>query len=149
MATNPPDSADTLSAVQRAIEHGDDRRSPLYRWMLKNHDTLAAMFRSEKPNWGLLTQTFTDHGFRKSDGTPMSKEVVRQLWIKAKRWRERYPSSPATVDAVNTDPASKRLQTMAQPVVPELGPSPFPDDASVALDDLLGEMNKRSGRSSP
>lgn len=135
--TDSHDPTSTLTAIQQAIDQ-DVRTTPVNRLMRDNYEWFAALFSRRRPNWDLLSTVLAEQGYVREDGSPVSKHTLRSIWSREKARRAKLGKPK---------PASKRLQTIAQPVVPELGPSPFPDKASTALDDLLGEMNKRSGRS--
>lgn len=137
------DSAATLSALQAAMEYGDDRRSPLFRWMLTHYDPFAELLQSarlsgSRPNWSRLATTFSQHGFTNADGAPLNKRVVRTTWYRVRKARgslrrpaETVPSSP-----VKPTPPCQPLQES-----PGKGPN-----NSGALADMLAEMNRRSGR---
>jgi hypothetical protein len=127
----------TLTAIQQAIEQ-DARTTPVNRLMRDNYEWFAALFSRRRPNWDLLSTVLAEQGYVREDGSPVSKHTLRSIWSREKARRAKLGKPK---------PASKRLQTIAQPLVPELGSSLFPDEASTALDDVLAEMNKRSGRS--
>jgi hypothetical protein len=144
--TASQDSADTLSALQAAIEYGDDRRSPLFRWMLKHYDPFAELLQSarltgSRPNWSRLANTFSQHGFLNADGAPLNKRVVRTTWYRVRKARGSLPSpavlapSPPPVRPVTVQPSQFLQETSVRG-----------QDNNEALADMLAEMNKRSGR---
>lgn len=139
---------DALRKLQSAFEEGGDRRPPLYQWMLTNHDELILLFDGARLNWEHITASFVGMGFQNGAGGDLKPETVRQTWYRVRKRktdaRGRRPNRLSSAD-VEVHPASRKLQLVNEPV-PESGASPFPDTASTALDDLLGEMNKRSGR---
>src|SRR4051812_46731958 len=115
--TASQDFADTLSALQAAIEYGDDRRSPLFRWMLRHYDPFAELLQSarlagSRPNWARLANTFSQHGFLNADGAPLNKRVVRTTWYRVRKARGsmRRP----TVLALNPPPARSVLVQPSQ-----------------------------------
>jgi hypothetical protein len=140
--TASQDSAATLSALQAAMEYGDDRRSPLFRWMLTHYDPFAELLQSarlsgSRPNWSRLANTFSQHGFLNADGAPLNKRVVRTTWYRVRKARGSL-RRPAVL-VLNPPPIRPPSQGLQQ--TPVEG-----QDNNVALADLLAEMNRRSGR---
>lgn len=81
------DHTAAFAALKEAIEHGDDRRSPLYRWMWTNHDKFAGMLDGARPNWKKLAEVFAGLGFS-DDGKPLRSEGVRQTWYRVRRAKD-------------------------------------------------------------
>jgi hypothetical protein len=145
--TGPQDSADVLSALQEAIEHGDDRRSPLFHWMMTHYDQFAGMIQSarlagSRPNWSRLAETFARYSFSDADGQPLKKHTVRLTWWRVRKAREKVrklvvaPEPP--VKMVVTQPSQALQKPQETPVRVQ--------DSNEALAEMLAEMNRRSGR---
>jgi hypothetical protein len=145
--TDPQNADDTLTALQEAIDHGSDRRTPLFRWMLKNHDLFSDMLAGKRPNWKRLASTFAQYGLAGPDGQPLQPASVRLTWFRVRRSRGKQGKpavlapAPPTVLAPVTTVARTEVTRAETPV------SPAPaKDANAALADVLAEMNRRSGR---
>lgn len=144
--TGNQDSAETLSALQAAIEHGDDRRSPLFRWLMKHYDPFAELLQSarlagSRPNWTRLANTFSQHGFTNADGDPLNKRLVRMTWYRVRRARGslRQHAVLAPAPPPVTQPSQALQKTQEPPGKVQ--------NSNEALADMLAEMNRRSGRS--
>ncbi len=110
-----------MERITAAIR-GGNTRSPLYRWMRRNHDGLVAALEGERPDWKVLTAEFAAMGLV-ADGT--RPEAVRHLW-----WRVRKATEKAR---------AKRPRIAPPRSAPEMtGHDP--------LAALKAEMAKRSGR---
>lgn len=151
------DAPDTLSALQEAVAHGDDRRSPLFRWMMQNYDQFAGILQSarlagSRPNWLRLSETFARHGLCNLDGDPLKKHTVRTTWWRVRKTRANLLKHGVLAPA---PPASEALKPVARPAVTQPSsqaphrPQESPvrvRDSNEALADMLAEMNRRSGR---
>lgn len=93
-ATDGPETADTpkrrdklarvLDTLQAAAGADKGVRSPLYRWMKKNHDQLTAAFEETPPSWSALAATFGRLGLTDRDGNTPTPKVARQTWYRVR-----------------------------------------------------------------
>src|ERR1700722_15969206 len=108
----PPIRIDPSLLMDAALS----KRSPLYRWLMENHDTFAEVLKkAPRPNWEALASTFGDQGLTDAAGNRPSEECVRQTWGKVRKAlkarRDRLPNrkpppvvaQPAPTDAVAHD----------------------------------------------
>lgn len=120
--------AEALAALKKAIDHGDDRRSPLYRWMWTNHDKFAGMLEGVRPNWKKLSEVFAGLGFFDGDKT-LRPDTVRQTWYRVRRAKEairraRKPKTesvglaPDVVREVAPSPKAVNTGSRVSPIVP-------------------------------
>jgi hypothetical protein len=72
-----------LSAVGKAAGE-DPRRSALFRWLVENHDALAASLAGPRVNWKPLIQLAVDAGALTHTGRPPSDVNMRRTWRKAR-----------------------------------------------------------------
>lgn len=95
-----------LVTVLAAIRsHGGPGHSPLYRWMRRHHDDLAAAFAKNPPAWGPLAEELSGVGLTDGDGKPPNAASTRQTWYRVRR-----------------DVARDRAQLPAAVSVPALAP---------------------------
>jgi hypothetical protein len=95
-----------LVKVLAAIRsHGGPGHSPLYRWMRRHHDDLAAAFAKNPPTWGPLAEELSGVGLTDGDGKPPNAASTRQTWYRVRR-----------------DVARDRAQLPAAVPVPALAP---------------------------
>jgi len=77
------------------------RRSPLYTWMMANHDAFKAIVdEAVRPNWGKLAEEFANNGLIDGEGKPPTDECTRQTW-----WRVRKAVAARRVAAAKRTPA--------------------------------------------
>jgi hypothetical protein len=133
--TDEPDMLAELRATLR--ERGGGRRSPLFQWMYRNHDTLLEMFSEVRPNWRQVSAVLTSRGFTAADGQPLQPESVRKLWHKVRR---RHGKAGGKAKPIVTNTTASAPVVMAEQEVPEL----------INADDVLArfraKVNERSGR---
>lgn len=140
--TDSQDPAETLSALQEAIEHGDDRRSPLFRWLMTHYAPFSELLQSarlagSRPNWTRLANTFSQHGFTNADGDPLNKRSVRMTWYRVRRARGSLRKHAVLA------PAPPLVTQHSQALQETPGKV---QNSNEALADMLAEMNRRSGR---
>lgn len=99
------DETGILTDLRSALRGGASTRSPLFQWMLRNHDRLAETFEESRPNWTRVTELLVSKGFSTTDGKPLNPQSVRQMWwrvrqrhaaIQGRRGPGRLRSSKAT-----------------------------------------------------
>jgi hypothetical protein len=137
------DEPDIIADLQTALRTGASTRSPLFQWMLRNHDTLAETFAESRPNWTRVTELLVSKGFSNTDGKPLNPQSVRQMWFRVRKRHaamraDRKPRQPgaAEEDALPVRVHSAKGQE----------PEPHGTGATEALARLRAEMDKRSGR---
>jgi len=84
--SRPPRQDHRLVKVLAALRtHGGPGRSPLYRWMRRHHDTLAAAFAETPPAWEPLATELAAVGLTDADGKPPAAASARQTWYRVRR----------------------------------------------------------------
>lgn len=116
-----------MERIAAAIR-GGNTRSPLYRWMRRNHDRLTEAMEGERPDWKVLTAEFAAMGLVAADARP---ETVRHVW-----WRARQ--------------AVAKARAKRGPVAPAARHDHFGEANKIVGDDPLAELRRqldeRSGR---
>ena len=125
MATKRSD----LEAVLGDIEQSPDR-SPLFYWLVENHEELAAASRGRRLHWSSLATRFRALKLTDRDGKPASKETARKTWRRARAYvaqlqdvaakqREAEAYERATGTAAPSRPRSRTpLGWQPQPIDP-------------------------------
>jgi hypothetical protein len=145
-----------LEKIQEALDRGADRRPPLYTWMLRHHDELAAMFGGRRLDWAILTEAFAELGFCGPDGGPLKPKSVQQAWYRVGKQRgsSSFRRGPRVTTAPVIQELAKPLPSLAArypvassaPAAPETEEAAEQSKTPSALADIYAEMNKRSGR---
>jgi hypothetical protein len=78
-------------------------RSPLWRWMRENHDSLSALFEVASPAWASLAETFGGMGLTDREGKNPTAETARKTWYRVRRDMKRVRAAQRT-GAVADDP---------------------------------------------
>jgi hypothetical protein len=89
------------------------RHSPLYTWMLDNHDQFKEVVtEAVRPNWPALAASFSSQGLTDANDKPPTGEVVRQTW-----WRVRKAVDARSKRKKSPNPAIPKKETTpdAQP----------------------------------
>lgn len=73
-----------LRAVLREITHGAER-SPLFWWMVENHDHLSSAAVGRRIRWEALCARVRALGLTDATGKPASPATARQTWLRARR----------------------------------------------------------------
>jgi len=137
------DEPDILGDLQTALRTGASTRSPLFQWMLRNHDTLAETFAESRPNWTRVTELLVSKGFSNTDGKPLNPQSVRQMWF---RVRKRHAAMQAGKKPRQPPAAEEDALPVRVHSAKEQGLEPQGTGATEALARLRAEMDKRSGR---
>jgi hypothetical protein len=118
MAKEDPNS---LVELRKALSSGASTRSPLFQYMLRNHDQLREMFDEARPNWAKVTEVLSGLGYSSGDGNPLQPESVRKLWY---RVRKRHASAQARTKpkVVEAQPAVVEI-TEQQAIRPRFQPA--------------------------
>jgi hypothetical protein len=74
------DTKAILNTVTRS-----ERRSPLFRWMVKNHDKLIEASRRERFHWTSFCAEAAKRGLTDTQGQPPSAENARKTWARARK----------------------------------------------------------------
>jgi hypothetical protein len=136
--TNEPNMLAELKATLR--ERGGGRRSPLFQWMYRNHDTLLEMFSEVRPNWRQIAAVLTSRGFTATDGQPLQPESVRKLWHKVRRRHGKAQAGTKPKSAMGAPVVT------SAPVVAAEAAAPEPVNADEVLARFRAKVNERSGR---
>ena len=113
-----------LVKVLAAIRsHGGPGHSPLYRWMRRHHDDLAAVFANNPPAWGPLAAELSGVGLTDGDGKPPNAASARQTWYRVRRdvARDRAQLPPAvSVPALAPDEIAPAVHAVTMPPAGEM-----------------------------
>jgi hypothetical protein len=71
-----------LKAVAAAAGR-DPKRSPLFHWLVKNHDALAPGLRSKRVDWNPVIASAAAEGVKTDWGTDPQAQTIRRTWRKA------------------------------------------------------------------
>jgi len=110
-------------AILKTIARGEDR-SPLFWWMVENHDRIAASSRG-RISWKGVCSEAAARGLTDANGNPPSMRTARETWRKARSLvaaeREREATTPRRVGATppsrlpkDWKPEAFRLQASTQ-----------------------------------
>jgi hypothetical protein len=141
-AMEKADEPSIATDLRTALREGASMRSPLFQWMLRNHDMLVETFAESRPNWTRVTELLTSKGFSSTDGKPLNPQSVRQMWF---RVRKRHAAMQA-----GRKPRQAAGLEEAAPVT--VHPAPAPEtkgeglSSQEALERVKAEMLQRSGR---
>lgn len=84
--SRPPRQDRRLTKVLAALRtHGGPGRSPLYRWMRRHHDALAAAFAETPPAWEPIAAELAAVGLTDAGGNPPAAASARQTWYRVRR----------------------------------------------------------------
>jgi hypothetical protein len=143
------DEANILSELRTALRRGAATRSPLFQWMLRNHDRFAELVAEARPNWSRLTAEFARLGFTTAEGGPLNPQSVRQTWFRVRRRcaADRAAGKAKPVPAKDSGIIAPGTVALVRPAdVLEPADTGRPGDASDALARIKAEMDRRSGR---
>jgi hypothetical protein len=85
VALKKVDKADSWEQVRKTVIASGTLRSPLWRWMHRNHDRLSALFEQAPPAWEVLVETFDDMGLTDRAGKKPTAETARKTWYRVRR----------------------------------------------------------------
>ncbi len=74
------DTQAILKTVKRS-----ERRSPLFRWMVKHHDELVEASRLERFHWPSFCAEAAKRGLTDTQGQPPTPETARKTWARARK----------------------------------------------------------------
>ncbi|UEM08009.1 hypothetical protein JL101_035760 (plasmid) [Skermanella rosea] len=136
------DETGILTDLRSALRGGASTRSPLFQWMLRNHDRLAETFEESRPNWTRVTELLVSKGFSTTDGKPLNPQSVRQMWWRVRQRHaaiqgEKRPRKTAIFES----DAPVKMIPAEEPASGDVGLSP-----QEALERVKAEMRQRSGR---
>jgi hypothetical protein len=168
-----PDESSVLADLKSALKKGGSTRSPLFVWMLKNHNDLLEAFEEMPPNWAQVTKVLTERGFTGTDGKPLNPQSVRRMWHRVrqshakaqarKRVKGEAPAAasaklePVALEITEQEPTRPRFQPArprhmptGEPLAPPK-PRPAPERPTQAqLDEqslkLKSQMEAKAGR---
>jgi hypothetical protein len=79
------DTDDRLKAALRATMAEPANRSPLFWWMLKNHDWMIEAAGGRRMRWTSLGEYFAERGLTDMTGNPPTIRSMKQTWLRAMR----------------------------------------------------------------
>src|SRR5689334_2113209 len=85
MADEKPKEENGVEKILARNAEAGGKRSPLYRWMWKHHDRLAAEFDELGTNWKALLQGFIELGLTDRNGRPPTLKGAQETWYKVRR----------------------------------------------------------------
>lgn len=115
--SRPPRQDRRLVKVLAALRtHGGPGRSPLYRWMRRHHDTLAAAFAETPPAWEPLASELAGVGLTDAGGKPPAAASARQTWYRVRRDVARARAHPSPeAPALAPDEIAPAVHAVAAP----------------------------------
>ena len=131
MALRKTDKADGWEQVRRTVIANGTLRSPLWRWMHRNHDRLSALFAEAPPAWEVLVETFGGMGLTDRAGRNPTAETARKTWYRVRRniaaARARRTKPPHAASVPGAASMSTTWARSAAPSVPVSPPAGEPD----------------------
>jgi hypothetical protein len=106
-------------------EAARSKRSPLYGWMIDNHDSFAVVLHEAvRPNWAEIARTFGAQGLTDANGQPPTEETTRQTWWKVRKTvKARQVAAQAKQSAASVPlPTPTPPQPVAAPAVAPSAP---------------------------
>ena len=135
------DQTDIASDLRAALYEGASTRSPLFIWMLRNHDMLVETFIEARPNWTRVTEVLMSRGFSSTDGKPLNPQSVRQMWFRVRRRHAAIQAARQFRPAPSAE--DEAAHARAHPAPEGKGGNPSPQEL---IDRVKAEMAIRSGR---
>jgi hypothetical protein len=137
------DETDIASDLRAALYEGASTRSPLFIWMLRNHDMLVETFIEARPNWTRVTELLMSRGFSSTDGKPLNPQSVRQMWFRVRRRHAAIQSASQFRPAPSAEEETAPTQAHPAPTPEMKGDNLSPQEL---IDRVKAEMAIRSGR---
>jgi len=103
-----------LKAVAAAAGR-DPKRSPLFHWLVKNHDALAPGLRSKRVDWAPVIASAAAEGVKTDWGTEPQAQTVRRTWRKACAHVEVERKAIATREAGGSPKPERKLYPRDMP----------------------------------
>lgn len=137
--SNRPSAKESRNGL--AAVAASSRRSPLFLWMVDQHDELIRLGAAGGFSWRVLCSVATELGLADKKGQPPSPETARKTWRRARayaRERQQTPTSPIPPDQVEVSPMRSsvpmgaRAATVPSPIAIPTAPSWAPADRSVS-----------------
>lgn len=143
--SNRPSAKESRNGL--AAVAASSRRSPLFYWMVEQHDELVRLSATGGFSWSVLCSVAAELKLSDKKGQTPSLETARKTWRRVRayvRQRQPTPPSPVPVDQVemvppmrSTVPMGPRAAPVFTPpsasVVPAWMPADRPDVQSVEL----------------
>jgi hypothetical protein len=82
-------------------------RSPLARWMLRNHDAFAARYTARRVDWSVLAQVFAEAGLTDADGNPPNRVTARKTWQRVRQMHRQMAPGPAPEPSPPAQPPTR------------------------------------------
>jgi hypothetical protein len=83
MKTKGTDEA-ALRALLASIARPDDR-SPLFWWLLEQHDAIVAAAAGRRMRWATLCARFAELGLTDTKGKPPTLRNARETWLQVRK----------------------------------------------------------------
>jgi hypothetical protein len=141
-AMGKADETGIVTDLRTALREGASTRSPLFQWMLRNHDMLAETFAESRPNWTRVTELLMSRGFSSTDGKPLNPQSVRQMWFRVRKRHAAMRAGRKPRQAAKSEEAAS-VKAHPAPTPEPKGDDPSPQEL---LDRVKAEMAIRSGR---
>ncbi len=119
-----------VRAILRQVEHSLDR-SPLFYWLVENHDALVGQAKGRRLRWVDLCPTFAALGLTNQRGGPATAETARMTWYRARKEVARQRAHAAAKAATGLAPRS--LMPSARPATWQPTPLATRPAAGLAL----------------
>lgn len=103
-----------LKAVAAAAGR-DPKRSPLFHWLVKNHDALAPGLRSKRVDWAPVIASAAAEGVKTDWGTEPQAQTVRRTWRKACAYVEAERKAIAARETGASPKAERKLYPRDMP----------------------------------
>src|SRR5690349_1858293 len=140
-AMGKADETGIVTDLRTALREGASTRSPLFQWMLRNHDMLAETFAESRPNWTRVTELLMGRGFSSTDDRPLNPQSVRQMWFRVRRRHAAMQAGRKPRQAAGLEEAAP---VTVHPV-PTPGTKGEGLSSQEALERVKAEMLQRSG----
>lgn len=123
-----------------------DNRSPLFWWLLENHDGIIAAAAGRRLRWHTLCAHFETLGLTDTTGKAPTLRNARETWAQVRREVARLRSGEKA--AAPTPASPSRLPATWRPV--EIDPNTAPPrlPARVSVDNETDEQRSRRGQAS-
>jgi hypothetical protein len=141
-AMEKADEPSIATDLRTALREGASMRSPLFQWMLRNHDMLVETFAESRPNWTRVTELLTSKGFSSTDGKPLNPQSVRQMWFRVRKRHAAMQAGKKPRQAAKSEEAAS-VKAHPAPTPEAKGNDLSPQEL---IDRVKAEMAIRSGR---
>jgi hypothetical protein len=125
MARKASAAAKALDAMMRATGRGRGRHSPLYLWLRRHHDELAAGFAQNAPAWQALADHLGGQGVVDANGNKPTARGARDAWWRVRRDLAKARAKPPAPSQPKPGEIAPGVRAVAHPAPP---PPPLASD---------------------